>query len=839
MIRAWLRRGVRLESPAAAGEGAAERMIVALASRIDTPQRASAVLSRAEAFPRLAPEARAAELAPLYLLFEHYLAEADSRPVSRMDLRRGVRRAYPELLEIDSFRLVLEDEARQEILLCRDMLLRVLTRASDLLGGTNGQGIASLRAWLIGVPDGTGESPALAAAPELEPGERPIEWVPRLTHLALALDAHLQSILGARNATNLFEAGYRGSFDCFSGLETFPVVIGLLPERLLDEQKIVLLSRRQMQRVVLDQMEKLQHANERLSVQNDELKRMRAELQVAKAELETRVVERTAALHDTTLSLHSEAAERLRAEEALDRVREQQEALLHSIPDPAWLKDSEQRFLAVNEATARFLNADAAVRAEVLPLTRENLIGRRLADLLEEEAAQQVAASDTEVLLNGRTLRQESMATNRDGEVRWLETVTIPSRDRQGAIIGLVGVARDVTERKQLEARLFQSQKMEAVGRLAGGIAHDFNNVLTAIRGHAEFLLMDLAHDAEARSDAEGINESVDRATGLTRQLLAFSRKQLLQPSVIELNDVVGDMERMLRRLIGEDIELRKRTSPDLGRVRADRSQIEQVILNLAVNARDAMPDGGTLLIETHNVELDADYQRGHPQVAPGSYVLLAISDTGSGMDEATQAQIFEPFFTTKEVGKGTGLGLATAYGIVRQSSGTIWVYSEVGKGTSFKIYLPRVDAPAESAIAREVLPVEGGAETILLVEDDAAVRALAHRLLERAGYQVIAAADGVEAEGVAAEHPGAIDLLLTDAIMPRLGGRELAERLLVNRPELVVLCMSGYTDDAVLRHGIINDGAPFLEKPFTPDRLLRKVRALLDDSRQTAGAAS
>src|SRR5690606_626123 len=301
------------------------------------------------------------------------------------------------------------------------------------------------------------------------------------------------------------------------------------------------------------------------------------------------------------------------------------------------------------------------------------------------------------------------------------------------------------------------------------------------------------------------------------------------------LNEVVGDMERMLRRLIGENIELRKRTAPDVGRVRADRSQIEQVILNLVVNARDAMPDGGTLLIETQNVELDADYQRGHPQVAPGRYVLLAISDTGCGMDEATQAQIFEPFFTTKEVGKGTGLGLSTAYGIVRQSGGTIWVYSEVGKGTSFKIYLPRVDAPAEVRAPVDAAPPQGGSETVLLVEDDGAVRALAYRLLRRAGYHVIEASDGLEAESVAAAYPGTIDLLLTDAVMPSLGGRELAERLLQKRPEMAVLCMSGYTDDAVLRHGIINEGAPFLEKPFTPDRLLRKVRAVLDGARMGA----
>ncbi|HEX6070625.1 MAG TPA: ATP-binding protein [Longimicrobiaceae bacterium] len=821
----WFRKA----RPPAATEsrhGPAERLIASLASRVDTPQRAGSVLARASAFPTLPPVERVRELAPLYLLFEHYLAEADAKPVARMDLRREVRRRFPELLELDAFRLILEPEPLQEILLCRFMLRQVLTRAAAVLGAAGGQSIAALLEWSERVPGTSDPAPAPGAE---GPEEQAHDWVPRLARVAAALDRHIESILGERNATSLFEAGYRDTFESYSGLETLPVVIGLLPERLLDEQKIVLLSRRQVQRVVLDQVEKLQHANERLSEQNDELERMRQALQEAKRELEKRVVERTAALHTTTASLHSETVERQRAEEALDRVREQQEALLHSIPDPAWLKDSDRRFLAVNEATVRLLNADVSIRADALPLTRESLIGRRLTDLLEPAAAERVAFHDAVVLTEGQTLRQETVGTHRDGATRWLETVTMPARDRHGAIVGLVGVARDVTERKQLEARLFQSQKMEAVGRLAGGIAHDFNNVLTAIRGHAEFLLMDLPADTEARQDAEGIGQAVDRAAGLTRQLLAFSRKQLLQPRVIELNEVVTEMERMLRRLIGEDIELLNHPGPDLGRVRADPGQIEQVILNLAVNARDAMPDGGTLLIETQNVELDSAYGRGHPQVAPGSYVLLAISDTGCGMDEATQAQIFEPFFTTKEVGRGTGLGLATAYGIVQQSGGTIWVYSEVGKGTSFKIYLPRVDAPQEAKTVVPARPAEGGAETLLLVEDDPAVRALAMRLLERAGYTVIEASDGAEALRIAAAHAGVIDLLLTDAVMPRLGGRELAERLLDRRPGMAVLCMSGYTDDAVLRHGIINEGAAFLEKPFTPEGLLRKVRAVLD----------
>jgi PAS domain S-box-containing protein len=817
------------------GESSAERLVSSLVARVDTPQRAGSVLARAAAFSDLAPAGRERELPALYLLFEHYLAEAESKPIARMDLRREVRRGFPELLQAESFRLILEPDARQEILLCRAMLRQVLTRAGSVVGSAGGQSIAALLEWSERIPETDVPPPPPASEGE---GAGTADWVIRLGEVAAALYRHLESMLGERNAAGLFEAGYRDIFESYSGLETLPVVIGLLPDKLLDEQKIVLLSRRQVQRVVLDQVEKLQHANDRLSAQNDELERVRRELQDAKQELERRVVERTAALRTTTLSLHSEAAERQRAEEALDRIREQQEALLHSIPDPAWLKDADQRFLAVNEAMVRLLNMDRAVLDEALPLSAENLIGRRLSDLVEFESGERLAAEDATVLQQGRTLRLEATVTLRDDATRWVETVTMPVRDRAGVITGLVGVARDVTERKQLEAKLAQSQKMEAVGRLAGGIAHDFNNVLTAIRGHAQFLLEDLAPGTGAREDAEGIGEAVDRAASLTRQLLAFSRKQMLQPKVLELNEIVSDMERMLRRLIGADIELITRRDSDLGRVSADPGQIEQVILNLAVNARDAMPDGGTLVIETHNVELDPAYGRSHPQVPPGRYVLLAVSDTGCGMDAATQAQIFEPFFTTKEVGKGTGLGLATTYGIVQQSGGSIWVYSELGKGTSFKIYLPRVDAPGEVRAAPQVQAASGGAETILLVEDDVAVRGLARRLLRRGGYTVVEAADGVEALH-AAEAPGAsFDLLLTDAIMPRLGGRELAERLLERHPEMAVLCMSGYTDDAILRHGVISEGAAFIEKPFTPEGLLRKVRAVLDEAPSRSFAA-
>ncbi len=390
-------------------------------------------------------------------------------------------------------------------------------------------------------------------------------------------------------------------------------------------------------------------------------------------------------------------------------------------------------------------------------------------------------------------------------------------------------MALDVSDRKKLEAQLRQAQKMEAVGRLAGGIAHDFNNLLMVIQGYAE-LLIDRSKPGDAfRRNAEQIQEASQRAASLTRQLLAFSRKQMLAPSVLNIESVVADMEKILRRLIGEDIELVTVNSPDLWRIKADRSQIEQVILNLAVNARDAMPRGGKLTIETANVEFDKSQARLPVVLTPGHYVMLAVTDNGCGMDSETQAHIFEPFFTTKEKGKGTGLGLATVYGIVKQSGGYIWVYSEPGQGTTFKVYLPRVEeglSPQE--VRNESQNIPRGTETILLVEDEQGVRDLAREYLEICGYKTLVAENGAAAVKVAAEHQGGIDLMMTDVVMPGLSGSELTKSIQAVRPGIHIMYMSGYTDQAIVHHGILGPDIVLLQKPFTLSALANKLREAL-----------
>jgi PAS domain S-box-containing protein len=393
----------------------------------------------------------------------------------------------------------------------------------------------------------------------------------------------------------------------------------------------------------------------------------------------------------------------------------------------------------------------------------------------------------------------------------------------------------DVTERRALEQQLRQSQKMEAIGRLAGGIAHDFNNLLMVISGYSEFLLERLGPDPALRGPAKEISTAAERATSLTRQLLAFSRKQMLAPKVLDLNAVVTENLKMLTRLIGEDIDLVMIPGLELGAVKADPGQIEQVILNLAVNARDAMPQGGRLTIETANVTLDEAYARMHAPVQPGDYTMLAITDTGVGMDSDTQSHIFEPFFTTKGT-KGTGLGLSTVYGIVKQSGGYIWVYSEQGKGTSFKIYLPHVTveevaAVEQPAAAAAVAPTEAPRETILVVEDEVNLRRLTRQFLENQGYTVVEAADGAAAVQICVAHQGIIHLLLTDVIMPGMNGRELAQRVSEIRPNMKVLYMSGYTENAIGHNGTLDAGITLLQKPFTLHALKAKVREVLDKS--------
>ena len=393
---------------------------------------------------------------------------------------------------------------------------------------------------------------------------------------------------------------------------------------------------------------------------------------------------------------------------------------------------------------------------------------------------------------------------------------------------------RDITARKhaeQVDERLRQSQKMEALGQLAGGVGHDFNNLLGVILGYCELLEEGIAADDSKRRMVEQIHNAGTRAAALIRQLLAFSRRQILRSVVLDLNRLVTGMEAMLRRLIGEHIEIATSLLPHLGRVKADPAQIEQILMNLAVNARDAMPGGGTITIETANVELDDNHARQHAEVKPGSYVMLAMSDTGAGMDSETQARIFEPFFTTKQPGKGTGLGLSTVYGIVKQSAGYIWAYSEPGKGTTFKVYLPWVGGEAEILRREKPLSIHGGSETILLVEDNEPLRELTRQMLEGLGYAVLDSGRPFEAIRTAERHEGPIALLITDVVMPEVNGRLLAETLTAVRPEMKVLYISGYTDDARGEQGELEAGCQLLEKPFTRDALAKRVRELLDSA--------
>jgi hypothetical protein len=425
---------------------------------------------------------------------------------------------------------------------------------------------------------------------------------------------------------------------------------------------------------------------------------------------------------------------------------------------------------------------------------------------------------------------EECRVVRPDGSVRWVMTKGTQIHNEAGAIVRLSGLTQDITERKQLEAQFRQSQKMESVGQLAGGIAHDFNNLLTVINGMAELGLAQLREGDQLHEDLQEIRRAGERAAALTRQLLAFSRKQILQPQVMNLTTVVAEMESLLRRLIGEDIDLVVVPTEGLGNVKADPGQVEQVIANLAVNARDAMPQGGQVTIETRNVEVDEQYAYEHGvAVPPGPYVMLAVSDTGAGMDEVTRGRIFEPFFTTKAPGKGTGLGLSTVYGIVKQSDGFIWVYSEVGQGTSFKIYLPQVAEVTGGKRHSPTVAPAHGTETILLVEDVEGLRTLATRILESAGYTVLLAANGEEALLVLERYKEPVHLLVTDVVMPGISGQNLAKRLDRTAPGTKVLYMSGYTDDIIVRHGVLDEGMPFLSKPFTVVELTRKVREVLD----------
>ena len=557
---------------------------------------------------------------------------------------------------------------------------------------------------------------------------------------------------------------------------------------------------------------------------------------------------------DVFCTIVRDISERKRAEEALRQAHDeleakvqertaeldQQRVFLRQVIDlnPSFIfaKDREGRFTLVNHAVA-----------EAYGTTVEDLLGKTDADFNQNgEELAHFRRDDLEVI-ETRTERfiPEEVITDASGNVRWLQTIKRPMVAVDGSVTQMLGVATDITQRKRAEealrdseGMLRQAQKMESIGTLAGGIAHDFNNLMTAVTGYSELVLRRMPADEPLRSKVEEIKNAGDRAASLTRQLLAFGRKQMLKPVVLNLNTVITGIGKMLPRLIGEDIELRFNLKASLGQVNADPGQIEQVLMNLVVNARDAMPSGGLLTVKTENVEFADRFGHHRMIVEPGSYVVLSVTDNGIGMDAETQSHIFEPFFTTKEMGKGTGLGLATVYGIVKQSGGSIWVYSEPGEGTTFRIYLPRVDEmtttmEVESAAQRLL---GRGDETILLVEDEDIVRALAKEILLEYGYTVLTASNGREGLKVSREFTERIDLIVTDVVMPQMSGHELAENIRAARPEMPVLYMSGFTDDAVVRHGVSAQEMCFIQKPFSPESLAIKVREVLDNQAAIGG---
>lgn len=497
--------------------------------------------------------------------------------------------------------------------------------------------------------------------------------------------------------------------------------------------------------------------------------------------------------------------------------------------------DTTPHLIFVKDWEGRYVLANAAV-AEYYGTTVESLLGKRDTDFNANAAeTEQFLRADREVMSSQRPafITEEPATCARTGVTRWFQTVKVPLLSSDGASRQLLGVATDISARKQLEDQFRQAHKMEAVGRLAGGVAHDFNNVLTVILAQTEFLLADLPADDLRRTEVLEIQSAADRAAAFTRQLLAFSRRQLLQPEVLELNEVITGMEMMVRRLVGEDVVLLTKLEPQIPKVWADPGQLQQVIMNLVVNARDAMPRGGTLLIETGLVELDEHYPLQHPTAKPGVHVVLVVTDTGCGMDPATRSRIFEPFFTTKEPGKGTGLGLSTVYGIVKQSGGHIWVYSEVGRGTTFKLYFPpHYGVSRAAAVERAApLPALASGATILLVEDERPVRSTVRRLLERHGYQVLEAANGLDALELVTLRGGEINLVLSDMVMPGMGGIELAGRVRTIAPKLPVLLMTGYTEEAISRAGERPLDEHIIEKPFTLTTMLHQVSVAINGS--------
>jgi PAS domain S-box-containing protein len=518
------------------------------------------------------------------------------------------------------------------------------------------------------------------------------------------------------------------------------------------------------------------------------------------------------ALADAT----STAMERVRTRRELEVSEERYRSIVENVEDVVFLLDPKGRFQYVSPSISKY------------GFTPEDIIGHPF-----EHFVHQADLPGLDESL-GRALEGEvETRTFRARTVEGVEHVvrtTSRALVRGGTVVGVSGVLIDITELRRAEEQLRVAQKMEAVGQLAGGVAHDFNNLLSVILSYAGFVADAVRDREQAFADVEEIRKAGERAASLTRQLLVFSRKQVLQPQVIDLNQLARDCEKMLRRLIGEDIELVQRLAADIGPIKADPGQVEQVIMNLVVNARDAMPGGGKLTIETSNVEIGKKYSVRDAAVKPGQYVMLVVTDTGVGMDDDTKQRLFEPFFTTKEVGKGTGLGLSTVYGIVRESGGSIWVFSELGIGTTFKIYFPRLLERTSQAVRAKISDrPEAGTEAILLVEDDRSVRRLAVRVLRGAGYEVVEAGDGNEALRSFEQRAGDFQLLLTDVVMPNMSGRQLAERLSRMQPGIKILYMSGYTDNAIERHGVLDPDTAFIGKPFTGKDLSKKVREVLD----------
>lgn len=531
------------------------------------------------------------------------------------------------------------------------------------------------------------------------------------------------------------------------------------------------------------------------------------------------------ALDERTQTTHmagsgQDITEHKQADEALRTSQQITEGIIDAIPVRVFWKDKNLVFLGCNAAFAR----DAGFSDP------KNVIGKDDYQMGWRDQAEQYRADDRQTIESGCSIsNREELQTTPEGTVITLLTSKIPLRNGQGEISGVIGTYMDITQQRQMEVQLRQTQKMEAIGQLVGGVAHDFNNMLQIILGHAEIVINKTAPDNPITGSLQEIQEAARRSAALTRQLLAFARKQDIAPEILNLNDAVAGMLKMIQRLIGEDINLVWRPGTDLRPVKLDPSQIDQILANLCLNARDAIVGVGTITLETGNVTIDEAYCAGHAEAVPGEYVFLAVSDNGCGMDRKTLAHIFEPFFTTKDVGKGTGLGLATVYGIIKQNNGFIYTYSEPDQGTTFRIYLPQAEAEVKTPAENRAETPAGREETILLAEDDPSLRALCTLFLKDLGYNVLTTETSKEALALAEQHPGDIQLLLTDVVMPEMNGRQLSEKVLAVKPDMRVLFMSGYTADMIAQRGVLDQNVAFLAKPFTRNELARKVRDVLN----------